>query len=206
MRLSGLTLLLALTRLAVAAAEDEQSTRLSSPDKKWEYKVVDDAPVIVKAGSSDAAVELPGKPGEVIWARDSRRFAFSYRAGVRYGTCVAFELIGSSWKQLPDLEENAEAVQEIIKRAKFAQVKKLGLSPTTSQRRINDSWRARRWLDDDTLELSAYSESVVYKGKEDEEIESVSCGVLFRIRCDNRGGWKVISTRVVSGEEREKLQ
>jgi hypothetical protein len=201
MRLTGLTLFVALTALAVGAAEDEQNTQ-SSPDKNWEYKVVDSAPAIVKAGSSDVSVELPG-PGEVIWARDSRRFALSYRAGVRYRGCAAFELVGSTWKQLADFAEDAEAVQKVIKRAKLAQVKKLGLSSTTNQRRISDTWRARRWLNNDTLELNAFSESVVYKG---EEIESVSCSVLFRIKCDNRGGWKVVSSRVVSGEEAEKLQ
>lgn len=206
MRLYALTLLLGLTGLAVAAAEDEQDVRSSSPDKKWEYKRVDDAPVIVKAGSSDVAVELPGKFGEVIWARDSRRFAFSYHEGVRYRGCAAFELIGSTWKQLADFAEDAEAVQKVIKQAKLAQMKKLGLKPTTNQRRISDTWRARRWLDNDTLELYAFSESVVYKGKEDEEIESISCGVVFRVKCDNRGGWKVVSSRVVSGKEFDKLQ
>jgi len=58
----------------------------------------------------------------------------------------------------------------------------------------------------DTLELYAFSESVVYEGKEAEEMEDISCGVLFRVKCDNRGGWKVVSSRVVSGEEFNKLQ
>lgn len=201
---------LVLVWLFVGALHAEQKSTADdhslSPDRKWEYRVIDSAPVIVKADSSEVVVKLPGadgssaaESGEVIWAPDSRRFAFNYRSGTRYCTCAAYELAGSTWKVLPDFEEKAGSVQKAIAAAKLAQIRRLKLPADANQRRIDDTWRALRWLDNATLELFAYSESSV-------EDESVSCGIVFRARCDNRGGWKIISKRTVAKAELKKLQ
>jgi hypothetical protein len=55
----------------------EEHTSLS-PDKKWEY-LGGDNPKIVKTGTKDEALQLSDQgPGEVLWAPDSKRFAFNY--------------------------------------------------------------------------------------------------------------------------------
>jgi hypothetical protein len=189
-----------------AEVESSGDNHFLSPDRKWEYRVIDSAPSLVKAGSTDVVVKLPGadgssaaESGDVVWAPDSRRFAFNYRSGTRYRACAAYELVGSTWKLLPDFEEKAETVQKAIAEAKSQQIKRLRLPADTHQRRIDDTWRALRWIDNGTVELFAYSESSA-------EDESVSCGIVFRARCDDRGGWKIISKRKVAKAELKKLQ
>ena len=55
----------------------EEHTSMS-PDKKWEY-VGGDEPKIFKAGTNDVALHLSDQgPGDVVWAPDSKRFAFNY--------------------------------------------------------------------------------------------------------------------------------
>jgi hypothetical protein len=150
-------------------------------------------------------VELPGgddpsaaEPGDIIWAPDSRRFVFNYRASLRSHTCAAYELTGSAWQLLPDFEENAEAVQEAVEAAKLGRIKRLGFPADSDQRRIGENWRGRRWIDNNTLELFAYSAVNV-------ENEPASGAILFRVRCDDRGGWKIISQRPVAESQVEKL-
>ena len=158
----------------------------------------------MKAGTTEVAVELPagdGNPesfGKFLWAPDSRRFAFNHRESLRSRNCVAYELSGAEWKQLPDFAENADAVQKAITRAIAQQIKRRGLPADTHQRRIGDTWHARRWIDKSTLELFAYSAASV-------ENEPVSSGILFRVRCDDRGNWKIISQRTVAESKVEKL-
>ena len=188
--------------LCVARAEEEE-VRVPSPDRKWEYRVIDGAAVIVKAGSADVAVTLPAggvdsDSDAVLWAPDSRRFAFNTRDGLRSQTCTAYELAGSTWKPLPDFAEKADAVQKAIEKAKAQGIKRLGLAADVHQRRIDDTWMARRWINKNTLELFAYSAASV-------ENEPISGGVLFRVRCDERGGWRVISQRNVAERDVEKL-
>src|SRR6266498_6139656 len=58
-----------------------------SPDKKWEYRVEDDdSSVLVRARSDEPVVRLSspgtdgsskGQTGKLVWAPDSRRFAFN---------------------------------------------------------------------------------------------------------------------------------
>lgn len=141
---AGAAILLCLF-LSLAHAE-ETETPVSSPDGKWEYRVIDDAPFIVKASSVEIAVTLPGgdsssaaESGKVIWAPDSRRLVFNYRASLRYHTCAAYELVGSTWKALPDVEKEAVSVQNAIRKAIAQQVKRLGLPADAHERRIDDN-------------------------------------------------------------------
>src|SRR5207249_5283245 len=83
------------------------SARSVSPDKQWEYKCDEYytgtcAPKIVKAGTGEVVLDLgqdlevhEGEAGdaEVIWAADSKRFAFNYTPVHAHHTrveCVAF--------------------------------------------------------------------------------------------------------------------
>src|SRR5205823_9263365 len=94
------------------------SARSVSPDKQWEYKCDEYysgtcAPKIVKAGSGEVVLDLgqdlevhQGEAGdaEVIWAADSKRFAFNYtlvHAHHMRVECVAFyQLRDGEWAAL----------------------------------------------------------------------------------------------------------
>jgi hypothetical protein len=59
--------------------------------------------------------------------------------------------------------------------------------------------------DDDTFEAYASEASRVLVKESDDEPEYFGCAVLFKAKCDNRGGWKVTASRVVSDDESRKI-
>ena len=74
-----------------------------SPDKKWEYRPDESAPKIVKAGTHEVALDLSDQPAgngfsfaTVIWAPDSKRFAFNYGQGRTHATSL-YQLRGDEW-------------------------------------------------------------------------------------------------------------
>ena len=211
--LSAILCLLALT--AWTAEKDIDAKRFPSPDKKLEYRIKDGGGAeIVKVKTGEVVLELKEAAetalatdtGTVLWAPDSRRFAFNYRAGGRYYTCRVYELAGSEWKGLPDFETNAKAVTEALTRCERKSVKELGLPKGAYRRRINDTWKVHRWIDVDTLEVLAYSEGSYVVKKKEEDIESVGCAILFTAKCDNKGNWKILRLREPSAAELQKLQ
>jgi hypothetical protein len=199
---------------AVLHAQDEKSAKRGflSPDKQWECRVIDESVVLLKAGS-DAPVlnlneeigQLAIESGALVWAPDSRRFAFNARGGGKSYVCDLYELAGTTWKKLPELAGNAKGVDQIIVRALRKQLKKLGAKKDASLNMVMSKWRVRRWLDNDTFEAYAGEERRVMVHEEDEDWEYLGCAVLFRGKCDNRGGWKVTSSRELSEAEGEKI-
>jgi hypothetical protein len=198
----------------LCAAEDETTsgTRSVSPDKQWEYRVSDESAKVVKAGTDEAAVDLgeeigwlAAKTGSVVWAPDSRRFAFNTRKGGKYYGCELYELTGTTWKKLPELE-STDAVRQTFKRCLAQQLKRVGAKKNASLNMVMSQWRLRRWLDNDTFEAYVSDERRVMLHPKDEDWEYLGCAVLFTMKCDNRGGWKVLTSRVLSDEEDEKLK
>jgi hypothetical protein len=181
-----------------------------SPDKKWAYRLVEDQPAIVRAESGEVVLKLSddgGSPesGKVLWAPDSRRVAFNYRSGTRYYTCAVYELAGEKWKELPDLETKATKVVEMIERAEQRARKRLGATKSAHRRRINDTWEVRRWIDADTFEALASSEATVVLKDESADPGSFDTTVLFTVKCDNRGGWRITRLHEPSNAELRKL-
>jgi hypothetical protein len=182
-----------------------------SPDKKWEYRVEnDDSAVLVRSGREKPVIKLSdpedvgslkAKTGKLIWAPDSQRFAFNYQAGGKYYSCDIYELAGTKWKKLPDLQKKAAAVRKLMARAKQKQLKEAGAE---SANPIEDVWRVRRWIDNDTFEALAYSEGgVAMRGSG--EAASLMTGVLFTVKCDNRGNWDITGTRELNEEDAMKM-
>ncbi len=105
---------------------------------------------------------------------------------------------------MPELVENAQPVDQIIKRSLRKQLKRLG----TNEDALNSVmtvWRVRRWVDNDTFEGYAGDARRVMVHENDEDWEYLGCAVLFRGKCDNRGGWKVVASRQLSDAEDEKI-
>jgi hypothetical protein len=194
----------------MAPAEEDEGGSTSSPDKKWDYRVVEGQAAIVRAGNGEVVLKLSGEDespaaGTILWAPDSRRVAFNYRAGTRYWTCAVYELAGDKWKALPDLETKATKVVEMIARSEQRQRKRQGATKSAYRRRINDTWDVRRWIDADTFEASASSEATVVLKEESDDLGSLSTTVLFTVKCDDRGGWRIIQLHEASSAELKKL-
>jgi hypothetical protein len=197
---------------SVAIAEENENASSLSPDKKWAYRLTEGEPAIVRAETGEVVFKLGDEgsfmvpnSGEVLWAPDSRRLALNYRAGTRYYACAVYELAGDKWKQLPDLETKATKVVEMIARAEQRQRKRQGATKSAYRRRIDDTWKVRRWIDADTFEASASSEATVVLKKESDDLGSLSTTVLFTVKCDNRGGWRIIQLHEASTAELKKL-
>jgi hypothetical protein len=193
-------------------SETEKKPALS-PDKKWEYRIINgDTVALVKAGENKPAIELSEgeglkvESGKLVWAPDSRRFAFNFRAGGKYYSFEVYELAGTTWQKLPDVEENAKAVSQLIARSEREQLKKLRPAKGATPNSVMDVWRVRRWLNDDTFEATATSESRVLIDETTEDLEYFGAAVLFTIKCDNRGGWKLVSSRLFTKADHDRFK
>jgi hypothetical protein len=197
---------------SVAVGEENENPSSLSPDKRWAYRLVEEEPAIVRAETGEVVLKLAGdggvaaaESGKVLWAPDSRRVAFNYRAGTRYSTCAVYELAGEKWKVLPELETKATKVEEMIARSEQRQRKRQGATKSAYRRRIDDTWEVRRWIDADTFEASATSTATVVLNEESDDLGSLNTTVLFTVKCDNRGGWRIIQLHEASTAELEKL-
>jgi len=204
--------LLVLPTVLQAQQENSENRRFLSPDHKWEYRVTTESAVLVNAGSEAPVLDLgeeighlARETGNLVWAPDSRRFAFNSRAGGKSYVCDLYELAGTTWKKLPNLDEGAKAVDPIIDRALRKQLKKLGVKQDTSLNMMMSRSRVRRWLDNDTFEAYVDEQRRVRVHENDEDWEYLGCSLLFTGKCDNRGGWKVTKSRQLSDVEDENI-
>lgn len=198
----------------LAQTERQEGKRSLSPDKQWEYRLSQDRVVLVKAGSEEPVIDLAEGigglalgGGKVVWAPNSRRFAFNTQKGGKYYGSDLYELKGATWEKLPQLESietNAEPVHQLIARSLAKERKRLGVTKDAGDYVITQ-WRVGRWLDNDTFEAYASETRRVKLRESDEEPKYFGCTALFRAKCDNRGGWKVTTSRVLSNIESRKI-
>ena len=148
--------------------------------------------------------ELASKTGQLVWAADSRRFAFNSRKGGKYYGCDLYELAEARWKKLPGLEHN-NGVGQIVERALRKAVKRLG-AKQDEMNTVMTQWRVRRWIDNDTFEAYVGDARRVASKKDPDDWDYFGCALLFRGKCDNRAGWKAASIRQLSDAEDEKIK
>lgn len=209
MRRVYLLVLVCLLPCVLRAQDSEaQHKPLLSPDKNWEYRVVDaDTAVLVRAGGDKPAVKLSDdgsalktETGKLVWAPDSRRFAFNYRSGGKYYTFDLYELAGTTWKKLPDVVDTDAPVMRMIERSKRQQLKRLGAKEDATENSVMETW-----LNNDTFQAYAGSSARVMISESSEDPEYFGAAVLFTGKCDNRGGWKIVASRLLSDTEDEKI-
>ena len=181
------------------------SARSVSPDKQWEYKCVEYGageclPQIVKAGTTQVVVDLSDVPdgargmgAEILWAPDSKRFAFNYSTPLThhsYETVAFYQLRGDKWEALRSL---AEETTESLAR---------GHVPKNAYPRHcnpdHGTLKLRNWTDANTAILYApcYARS-------SGEIESA---FLFTLKFDEASNWKIVNGRKMSKKELEEEQ
>jgi hypothetical protein len=93
----------------------------------------------------------------------------------------------------------------MIARAEQRQRKRQGATKSAYRRRIDDTWKVQRWIDADTFETLASSEATVVLKEDSDDLGELGTRVLFTVKCDNRGGWKITRLRELSNAEVEKL-
>ena len=142
---------------------------LVSPDKQWEYECVDgNWPEIHKTSTAKRVLDLMGDDrsvphahsAEVVWAPDSKRFAFNYgpptAAHSTYETTAFYQLRGEEWV-LSHSPINEESSEESF--AELAKHLPKGVRPPHLWRFDANRvvFKVRNWTDADTAILYVYS-------------------------------------------------
>jgi len=184
-----------------------------SPDKKWEYKPATDdrKPQIVKAGTDEAAGELScdystcGDGARVLWAPDSKRFAFYWGQGRTHQTSF-YQLRGDHWEALKS-SPGDEASQR-VEREFEAQLKRKHISQEKLEKKglylrfIWETDELDRWVDSNTALLYASLQKIIAKRDDPGEMsDGFSVDFLFTIKFDDAGNWKIVKTHSMSQKE-----
>lgn len=202
----------ALLLVAASAFAQEQKrphARSISPDGKWELRAgatERDDFVIAKAGSDqpslvlseeeyvDGLAEALGRaPGyaNIVWAPDSKRFAFNLQPAKAYQTVQFYQLEGNTWRKLDSLESNA-ATSAPLERSLAREKQNLKLSSPDDGWPIMNSWQVRKWIDSSTALLYAHSKRTF---EINNGTESISASFFFTLKFDPAGHWKIARTR-----------
>jgi hypothetical protein len=199
--------------VATSAFAQEQAkppARSVSPDGKWEFRAGPTGEqedfVIARAGSDETSLVLSEEeyvdglaealgraPGyaNIVWAPDSKRFAFNLQPGKGYQTAQFYQLDGNAWRKLDSLESNA-ATTAPLDRSMANQKKrvkqKLKLTPGDWGWPIMASWQVRKWIDSSTALLYAHR-SAKFELKND--TKEVNVSFFLTLKFDPAGNWKV---------------
>jgi hypothetical protein len=192
---------------SITAQSPSPSPSSVAPDKKWEYQCVDglwssvvntDTKKMVLDLSNE--VEVPYCQGaQVIWAPDSKRFAFNYSPPhaphTSYETIALYQLRGDKWVALPSpVDQGSESSQ-------LAQLAREHLPKSAYSRRaqpVRDILKVRSWTDVNTVILYAYS------AWERGGSRSSEASFLFTLKFDAEGNSKIVNVHRMSAKEIEK--
>jgi hypothetical protein len=182
----------------------------TSPDKQWEYRwPVGKRPGILKAGTTQAVLDLSqdlkvdpfASEAIVVWAPDSKRFAFNYRAGSRHYTTALFQLRSNKWVPLRSPE--ARDTSKPLERAMAAQLRQLGLPQKPDRQSLSDVTsvrEVREWVGPDAAILYCSSAEEVQSKKESGERNKVGADFLLTLKFDAEGNWKIVKAREIPSE------
>jgi hypothetical protein len=206
--LSCLGLFLILNQ-SIIAQEPSPPARSVSPDGRWEFRAgatgEQEDFVIAKVGSDETSVvlseeeyadglaEVLGRtPGyaNIVWAPDSKRFAYNLHPTKAYQTVQFYQLDGNTWRKLDSLESN-DATFAPLDRSMARQKKKLKLQREDSGWPIMTSWQVRKWIDPSTALLYAHAQK---NFEIKNETESVRASFFFTLKFDAVGKWEIVRT------------
>jgi len=213
-----LVLLLPLSLKSLRSETPVSDQTSLSPDKRWEYRPDESDPKIVKAGTNEVAFDLSDQPAgngfssaTVIWAPDSKRFAFNYGQGRTHAASL-YQLRGNEWKalKLPDDEDKIlQRADDIV----AGQLKRKGLSKEKLSKKdlyLRLIWwtvKLDRWVDSNTAILYASLWQVAANRDDSGEMsDGFGADLLFTLKFDEAGNWKIIKTHQMSEKEAEKRE
>jgi hypothetical protein len=211
---------------AFAQEQTKPPARSVSPDGKWELRAGAAGEqgdfVIAKAGSKETSLVLSEEEyvdglaealgrapayANVVWAPDSKRFAFNLQPAKAYQTAQFYQLDGNTWRKLDSLESNAAAFAP-LERSMARQKQKLKLPSPDNGWPIMNSWQVCKWIDSGTALLYAHRRKTFEVKK-----ESIRASFFFTLKFDTAGKWEIVRTREVppkgagglDAEERKEL-
>jgi hypothetical protein len=206
--------------------------RSVSPDGKWELRPgvagEQDDFVIAKAGSDETSLVLSEEEyvdglaealgrapayANIVWAPDSKRFAFNLQPNKGYQTTQFYQLDENTWRRLDSIESNAgttEPLDRSMTRQKKMVKKKLKLPADDWGWPLMTSWQVRKWIDSSTALIYALRSA---KFELKNEIEKVDVSFFFTLKFDPAGNWEIVRTREVpptgvgglNAEERKEI-
>jgi hypothetical protein len=185
-----------------ARAEDEK--KLSSPDGQWRFEIADGQfPEIHRTGKTEPALDLTendrsvphADSAEVVWAPDSKRFAFNYSPPTAsHSTFVMtafYQLRGDEWVLL-----HSPIVEDSQKKS-FAELAKhlpKGVKPPRlwhgDPNRL--TFKVRNWPDPDTAILYVYTAGTSSGGSDSPS------AFIFTLKFDPEGKCKITDSQKVA--------
>lgn len=210
-------LVCAITRVSSNAEESSPPAQTNptwfSPDKKWEYKCVEYGagacvPHIVKAGATEVVLDLDSQLGvngpdsqqaEIIWAPDSKRFAFNYSPThahhTTFVTVAFYQLRNDKWVGLhspgDEVSESSQLVQPLKKHLPK------GFNPRHCAPN-SDILKLRNWTDANT--------AILYAPCYGHTSGQLEAAFLFTLKFDEAGNWRIVKTHQLSKKELEERQ
>ena len=176
---------------------DVSSTSL---DKKWEF-VGGEQPRILEAGTNQVVLDFSEDRGRggLVWAPDSKRFAFNYSVhghrGYTFESVAFYELRGGKWVALRSLADDVSGGSQLAHLLKKHLPKKFNPRDCSSNSDVLDF---REWTDASTAMLYA----PCYRP----DSEKVNAGFLFTLKFDAAGKWKIVKTHQMSEKEVAKIE
>jgi uncharacterized protein YecT (DUF1311 family) len=170
----------------------------TSPDKKWEF-VGGEQPRILEAGTNQVVLDLSEDRGRggLVWAPDSKRFAFNYSVhghrGYTFESVAFYELRGGKWVALHSPADDLSEGSQLVQRLKEHLPKKFNPRDCAPD---DDILEFREWTDSSTAILYApcYGRKAV----------KLKAAFLFALKFDDAGNWKIVKTHQMSDKEIEK--
>jgi hypothetical protein len=145
----------------------------------------------------------------VIWAPDSKRFAFNYGQGRSHSTSL-YQLRGDEWEALKSPDDE---VSDITDKLIATQLKRSGLSEKKLSkekkylRLISWTPKVTNWVDPNIAILYASLRQVIaLRDEPGEMFDGFGADVLFTLKFDHAGNWKITKTHEMSEKEVEKRE
>jgi hypothetical protein len=187
---------------------DTGGRSILSPDKQWEYRCNDGLwSSIKKAGTNTMVLDLSNEvevpyceDAKVVWAPDSKRFAFNYTPAQpspkNYKTTIFYQLRADEWVTLPSPVDDS-AVDSFAQLAKHLPkgVRKPRLWNSDLARIV---FKVRNWTDANTAVLYVYCASDKPRSR------SSVAAFLFTLKFEAEGKWNIVKTQQLSAEEGAK--
>jgi hypothetical protein len=176
---------------------------IPSPDSQWEYRCSEDGWTvgIVKTGTSETVLKLSLDGGDkavqassVVWAPDSKRFAFNHWDGYKASGTGFYQLQDGKWATLNQPDDE---VEPIFGHALSAAKAKKHLSKSAQERDVGEYLKVTEWTGNDTAILRAV-ETYEVGGN------FLALGFLFTVKFDADGNWKIVETHQMSEAEAKK--
>ena len=185
-------------------AEEQPSI---SPDKKWGY-IGGDTPKLVRLSTDETVIDFfeqlnpgtapAGQDPELLWAPDSKRFGFNYSPmhahHMTFQSIVFYQLRGDKWVALDSPADETKGPQ-------LARFGKGHLPKHFDPRHCAPEWdimKLRKWSDANT--------AIVYATCYGRESGKLEAGLLFTLKFDDAGNWKIIKAHQMSKKELEEKQ